>query len=81
VKLTGTFFVFFCKKYYILIQPVCDYRFSAEETPYMVDSAGVVRLLSCGFNNTWVPVANLKQRVSSSTFLLLSFHFLTTCVN
>lgn len=39
-------------------------RFSAEGTPYMVDSEGIVRMMSSGFNNTWVEVANLRHHVS-----------------
>lgn len=39
------------------------YRFSAEGTPFIVDSAGIVRMLNRGFSNCWTEVANLKKHV------------------
>jgi len=48
---------------------MCYVRFSAEGTPYSIDSAGIVRMISSGFSNTWVEVANLRQHVSRSAVL------------
>ena len=39
--------------------------FSAEGTPFAVDSSGVVRMLNRAFSNTWVQVANTRKTVSS----------------
>jgi len=72
------FFVDNAKLYCILVKffslvyidlYMCYGRFSAEGTPYTVDSAGIVRMLRSGFHNTWVEVANLRQHVSCSVFL------------
>ena len=42
-------------------------RFSAEGTPFSVDSQGIVRMLNRGFGNTWVQVANMRKNVSHVT--------------
>ena len=39
-------------------------RFSAEGTPFTVDTAGIVRMLNRKFGNNWVEAANLKSHVS-----------------
>ena len=56
-------------------------RFSAEGTPFSVDSTGVVRMLNRSFGNTWVQVANMRKnvsRLSHGLSVLLDFvaHFM-----
>lgn len=38
-------------------------RFSAEETPFTVDSKGILRMFQRSFGYTWTPVLNLKAQV------------------
>lgn len=45
--------------YFIVFQ-----RFSAEGTPFYMDSAGIVRMCNRRFGMSWVQVANTKSHVS-----------------
>ena len=45
------------------------FRFSAEGTPFYVDSKGIVYMLNRNFGNTWLQVANTRKHVRS-VFLL-----------
>lgn len=40
------------------------YRFSAEGTPFYMDSSGIVRMCNRRFGMSWVQVANTKSHVS-----------------
>jgi len=61
-----------------LTHSLCRGRFSAEGTPYAVDSAGIVRMLSSEFGKTWIEVANLTQHVSP--YFQYTFITLIGCV-
>ena len=39
------------------------FRFSAEGTPFYVDSKGIVYMLNRNFGNTWLQVANTRKHV------------------
>ena len=39
------------------------YRFSAEGTPFALDSIGLLQMLTGGYSKTWVPVADLRKEV------------------
>eukprot|EP00112_Aurelia_sp_Birch-Aquarium-sp1_P022414 Seg631.2 transcript_id=Seg631.2/GoldUCD/mRNA.D3Y31 product="WD repeat and HMG-box DNA-binding protein 1" protein_id=Seg631.2/GoldUCD/D3Y31 len=41
--------------------------FSLEETPFMVDSRGNLRMLQRSFGNTWIPVLNLKSQTKTKS--------------
>lgn len=40
--------------------------FTAEGTPAMVDTNGIVRMMNRGLANTWIPVSDLKKLVCTS---------------
>lgn len=41
------------------------FRFSAEGTPFYLDSAGILYMLNRNFGNTWIQVSNTKKHVSN----------------
>ena len=41
------------------------HRFSAEGTPFILDSHGIVRMFNRSFAESWIQVANLKNLVSN----------------
>ena len=49
------------------------FSFSAEGTPFYVDTAGIVYMLNRNFGNTWIQVANTKKHVSIRAFYGVGF--------
>ena len=43
---------------------LCLDRFSAEGTPFTMDSEGVVRMMNTSLATTWMQVANTRDQVS-----------------
>ena len=48
----------------VMCKPLCLDRFSAEGTPFTMDSEGVVRMMNTSLATTWTQVANTRDQVS-----------------